>query len=322
MKKDNHLGIIGFTAAIIACTTFIYPYMGIVMAILAIGFSTLGLGEDKFHHNIAKAGLILGCLMLILSCLTTAYYISEKQNMAKAPVVICPSPYIYDLNHCCLDLDDNFVCDYSEGPKEIYEVEEEILILENIDLEDVTEHLIEEVDEEPVLVEEEEFEDEPTYEEEVPLTIYDLFSAEIEYFSSLFDEDYFMTKHLDVSPDTQLINVGETGVYVIRIKNNYDKTDPHYYKINIRGRALNWIINADEEGSSSYNFGPYATQEEYLDIPVFLTVGNTFGSYSQGVTEGGKSYKFTFNVLDSDKLEYAVFKSIAGERSFEILVNG
>ena len=66
----------------------------------------------------------------------------------------------------------------------------------------------------------------------------------------------------------------------------------------------------------------YATQEEYLDIPVFLTVGNTFGSYSQGVTEGGKSYKFTFNVLDSDKLEYAVFKSIAGERSFEILVNG
>ena len=67
MKKDNHLGIIGFTATIIACTTFIYPYMGIVMAILAIGFSTLGLGEDKFHHNLSKAGLILGCLMLILS---------------------------------------------------------------------------------------------------------------------------------------------------------------------------------------------------------------------------------------------------------------
>ena len=311
MKKDNHLGIIGFTTAIIACTTFIYPYMGIVMAILAIGFSTLGLGKDKFHHNLAKAGLILGCFMLILSCITTAYYISEKQNMAKAPVVICPSPYIYELNHCCLDLDDNFVSDYSE--------EEEVLITDDTE----TTELLEE--EEIELLEEEEidelFEDEPTY-EEVPETIYDLFAPEIEYFSSLFDEDYFETNHLDVNPETQLIGVGETGVYVIRIKNNYDKAEPHYYKISIRGRALNWILNADEEGSSSYTFGLYATQEEYLDIPVFLTVDESFGSYSQGTTEGGESYKFTFNVLDSDKLEYAVFKSIAGERSFEVLVNG
>lgn len=331
MKKDNHLGIIGFTAAIIACTTFIYPYMGIVMAILAIGFSTLGLGKDKFHHNLAKAGLILGCLMLILSCLTSAYYISEKENMAKAPIVICPAPYIYDLNHCCLDLDDNFVCDYSE--EEVDEVNEEApaSVVDETSIEEITEAVLipedieeDEINEETVIEEEydELLEDEPTYEEEAPLTIYDLFAPEIEYFSDLFEEDYFETNHLDVSPDTQLINVGETGVYVIRIKNNYDKADPHYYKISMRGRALNWIINADEEGSSSYTFGPYTTQEDYLDIPVFLTVGNTYGSYSQGTTEGGESYKFTFNVLDSDKLEYAVFKSIAGERSFEILVNG
>lgn len=310
MTDKNPFAITGFTIAIVACITFMYPVVGAVAALIAVVFSLAGYGKKDLHKGLAKAGLILGIIALILSIITTGYFFSCGAKTLE-PVVVCPAPYINDNSGCCLDMDDNFVCDKDEGAVVIEEVEEEEEVIVE---EEVVEEEEEAVDEEVVV-------EGPTYEEEEPPeTIYDLFAPEIEYFSTLFDDTTFETNHMDVQPDRQMIGVGQTGVYLIRIKNIYDTSVPHYYEISLRGSAIDWIINADETGTSSYTIGPISTQDDYIDIPVFITVDDMYGTYSNRVTEGGESYKFTFSVLESDKLEYAYFKSIPGERSFEVLV--
>ncbi len=315
----NKTAIIGFVFAIAAIFLFWIPIVGALWCLTALILGIVSVcGERKKAKGLGIAALVLGAVLLIASVSTTGMLVYKYKtgvfNYEVEPNLVCNSPYITYGEKCCLDTDTNNVCDEQEGVK--LELEEEETEVE----EEITEEPIEEETTEEVVVEEE---TEPV-EELVPIVIPVVDEDEptieelmAEYATMVTEEDFKYTA-LEAYPIRQTASIGDEVVVLVRGENKYHGEDPHYFKVSVRGYALEWVTNADETYSGVYYIGPIETNEEYFDIPLVLKIDDTYGGYAVKDTEEGENYGFSLLLSEADSLDRSYNTEKGGASSFTI----
>jgi len=326
---------------ILSLALFWVKGFGLVLAVAAVLLGTIAIVKcstkpEKFKGRwLAIIGLVLALIAIGTMVYTSEPFqkyctIDNMEYLFGEPYqqdVVCNTPYILVGTDCCLDENSNNICDtdevivITEEPVVEEVTEEEIVEEEPIETEEViadepVEIVVEEEPEEEVIPDDLILVVEETNQEETD-ELTSMLETQIAYLDDV-DFSYLTAK---LSTSTLSLDVGETGVAVARLKNEYtnDYEKEVYYKVRVTStRAASWMKESDFESVKTMTFGPYTLiTEEYQDIVIYF-IPEDYDN--MGSRSSGNTYDYIFDFSYSFYEDYG-YKSHGDTKTLSLTVN-
>ncbi len=277
------------------------PYglpLGILAVLLGVLSVLLCVTRADSHEGLgfASLGLLFGVLGVGFIILTSplvyeSLSLSNMQYLLDEPqvqVVSCVKPYLLVGTSCCLDSNDDLICDddqvfSSPQVSETLDLEPEPSVTDETDAETRSQDVSSDSQVSSLKTESSDL---------------DMLASEIAMQTAYLDSMDFTYIKSALATKALTLKANDRGVVVARIKNTYTTGNPVYFRVLVTSdRVSSWFVDGNESSDDTVIYGPYVlTSEPYFDIPIIIQP-EEYDGYRR--ISSGRTYTMRFDFSSS-----------------------